>query len=104
MKVALSETVVEGVKTTIPVHQKVLEDRQFLHGNYHVQFLDNMLSGWKPQPETRPQEIAAIFLAIKLTMGSASTLRSETSDRRSRWRSGFEEPQLGRQALFVEGL
>ena len=104
MKVALSETVVEGLKTTIPVHQIVLEDRQFLHGNYHVQFLDKMLSSWRPQPETRPEEIAAIFLAIKRTIGSASTLRPQKSDRRRRWRSDFEEPQLGRQALFVEGL
>jgi acetyl-CoA carboxylase, biotin carboxylase subunit len=104
MKVALNETVVEGVETTIPVHQTLLENRQFLNGNYHVQFLDKMLTGWTPQPETKPEEIAAILLAIKRAMGSASTLRPQKSDQRSRWRSGFEEPQPGRQALFVEGL
>src|SRR2546427_7503576 len=47
MKVALGETVVEGVKTTIPVHQAILEDRKFVQGNYHVQSLDNLLSDWK---------------------------------------------------------
>src|SRR5713101_10134224 len=47
MRVALGETVVEGVKTTIPVHQTILENGNFLEGNYHVQFLDKMLSGWK---------------------------------------------------------
>jgi acetyl/propionyl-CoA carboxylase alpha subunit len=104
MKVALNETVVEGVETTIPVHQTLLENRQFLNGNYHVQFLDKMLTSWTPQPETKPEEIAAILLAIKRAMGSASTLRPQKSDQRSRWRSGFEEPQPGRQALFVEGL
>lgn len=104
MKVALRETVIEGVKTTIPVHQSILEDKKFLQGNYHVQFLDKMLSGWKPQLETTPEEIATIFLAINRTVASASTLGPQKADRRSRWRSGFEEPQLGKQALFVEGL
>lgn len=104
MKVALSETIVEGVKTTIPIHQTVLEDRKFVQGNYHVQFLDKMLPRWKPQLETRPEEIAAIFLAIRRTQGSVSTQRPQKSDRRSRWQSGLEEPQLSTQALFVEGL
>ncbi len=104
MKVALGETVVEGVKTTIAIHQAILEDRKFLQGNYHAQFLDKLLSGWKPQPETTPEEIAAIFLAIKLRRGSASTPSSQKTERPSKWRSGFEEPQLGKQALFVEGL
>lgn len=104
MKVALSETVVDGVKTTIPVHQAILEDRKFLQGNYHVQSLDKMLSGWTPQPDTSPEEIAAVFLAIKRSIGLASSLGPRKTDRRSRWRSGLEEPQLGKQALFVEGL
>ena len=104
MRVALSEMIVEGVKTTIPLHRAILEDRNFLRGNYHVQFLDKMLSAWKPQLETSPEEIAAVFFAIKRTIGSASTLGPRKTDLRSRWQSGLEEPQLGKQALFVEGL
>src|SRR5467141_263268 len=57
MRVALEETMIEGVKTTIPVHQTILENRNFLQGNYHVQFLDKMLSGWKRQAEMTPDEI-----------------------------------------------
>ena len=104
MKVALGEMVVEGVNTTVPVHQAILEDRKFLQGKYHVQFLDKMLSVWKPQFETTPEEIAAVFLAIKRTIGSGSTLIPQKIEGRSQWRSGLEEPQLGKQALFVEGL
>jgi acetyl-CoA carboxylase, biotin carboxylase subunit len=104
MKVALSELAVEGVKTTIPVHQAILENRQFLKGNYHAQFLDKMLSGWKPRVGTTPKEIAAVFLAIKRTMGSTSTFIPQKTEQQGRWRSRFEEPQIGRQALFVEGL
>ena len=104
MKVALGEIIVDGVKTTIPVHQTILQDRKFLEGSYHVQFLDKMLIGWKPQPATTLEEIAAVFLAIRRTIGPASTLGPQKSERRSQWRSGLEESQLGKQALFVEGL
>ncbi len=104
MKVALTEMVVDGIRTTIPVHQTILEDRKFLQGNYHVQFLDSLLSGWKPQAETTPDEIAAVFLAIRRTIVTAPTLNLQTSDRRSRWRSILEETKVGKQALYVEGL
>ncbi len=104
MKVALSEMVVDGVNTTIPVHQAILDDRKFLHGSYHVQFLDKMLSGWRPQLRTAPEEIAAVFLAIRRTMGSVLTSQPQKTDRQGWWRSGFEEPPFDRQALFIEGL
>jgi acetyl-CoA carboxylase biotin carboxylase subunit len=104
MKVALSEMVVDGIKTTIPVYQTILEDRKFLQGNYHVQYLDKMLSGWKPQAKNTPDEIAAVFLAIRRTMIAPQTLERKTIDRRSCWRSSLEEPQLRKQALYVEGL
>ena len=104
MKVALTEMVVDGIKTTIPVHQTILEDRKFLQGNYHVQFLDSLLSDWKPHAETTPDEIAAVFLAIKRTMVTAPTLNLQTIDRRSRWQTSLEEPKVGKQALYVEGL
>src|SRR3989475_2740647 len=104
MKVALGETVVEGVKTTIPVHQAILEDRKFVQGNYHVQSLDKLLSGWKPQLATTPEEIAAVYLAVKRSTGSASAPGLQKTNRPSQWRSGPEEPQPGKQALFVEGI
>jgi acetyl/propionyl-CoA carboxylase alpha subunit len=103
MKVALDEMVVEGVKTTIPVHQTILENRSFLQGNYHVQLLDKMLSGWKLQVEITPEEIAAVFLAIKRTITGPPPFGTET-DQRSRWRSRIQEPQPGKQPLYVEGL
>ena len=104
MRVALSEMVVEGIKTTIPVHQTILENRNFLQGNYHVQFLDKMLSGWEPQAEITPDEIAAAFLAIKGAINATPPFRPKVTDRRSRWQSRIQEPQLGKQPLYVEGL
>jgi acetyl-CoA carboxylase biotin carboxylase subunit len=103
MRVALEETMVEGIETTIPVHQTILENRSFLQGNYHVQFLDKMLSGWKSQSEITRDEVAAIFLAIKRTITVAPQFETQI-ERRSRWRSRIQEPQLGKQPLYVEGL
>lgn len=103
MKVALGETVVEGLKTTIPVHQTILENRKFLQGNYHVQFLDKILSGWKAPLETTPEEIAAIFLAINQTVHAEPTIKPPVSDRNP-WRSRIHEPPVGKQPLYIEGL
>jgi len=104
MKVALNEMVIAGIKTTVPIHQTILEESKFLQGNYHAQFLDRMLSGWKQRAETTPEEIAAVFLAIRNTTVTAPTLNLQTINRRSRWRSSLEEPQVGKEALYVEGL
>jgi acetyl-CoA carboxylase biotin carboxylase subunit len=37
---ALGEFVIEGIKTTIPFHLKVLEDPRFISGNFDTGFLD----------------------------------------------------------------
>ncbi|PIS46047.1 MAG: acetyl-CoA carboxylase biotin carboxylase subunit [Ignavibacteria bacterium CG08_land_8_20_14_0_20_37_9] len=40
---ALEEFTVEGIKTTIPFHLEVLENEQFVSGNFDTSFLDNFL-------------------------------------------------------------
>lgn len=40
MSRALSEFVIEGVKTTIPFHQRLMKDENFLKGNYTTKFLE----------------------------------------------------------------
>lgn len=40
---AMEEFTVEGVKTTIPFHLEVLENEQFISGNFDTSFLDNFL-------------------------------------------------------------
>src|SRR5919109_1050669 len=85
MRVALEEMIVEGIKTTVPVHQTILEDRRFLHGKYHTQLLDKILLGWKPHSTVSSGEVAAIFLAMKRTTGSVHAQGSETIRRQSSW-------------------
>lgn len=41
MERALSEFVVEGVKTTIPFHQQLMQNKDFRKGNYTTKFMEN---------------------------------------------------------------
>jgi acetyl-CoA carboxylase, biotin carboxylase subunit len=42
MKRALDEFIIEGVNTTIPFHKKVLNNQDFIDGNFNTQFLEKM--------------------------------------------------------------
>ena len=41
MKRALDEYIIEGVKTTIPFHQQLLENEKFLNGDFTTKFMDD---------------------------------------------------------------
>ena len=41
MERALDEFIVEGVKTTIPFHKKLMKDENFRAGNFHTGFLND---------------------------------------------------------------
>ncbi len=41
MERALDEFIVEGVKTTVPFHQRLMKDPNFREGNFHTGFLNN---------------------------------------------------------------
>lgn len=42
MKRALDEFVIEGIKTTIPLHKKILDNENFLNNNYSTSFIEKM--------------------------------------------------------------
>jgi len=44
LKRALEEFVVTGVKTTIPLHQKLVDDPEFLAGDYTIKWLEQWLA------------------------------------------------------------
>ena len=50
MRVALSEYQISGIKTNITLHQKVLQDPEFLAGDVHTRYLDKFIA----RPATRP--------------------------------------------------
>ncbi len=41
---ALEEFVIEGVKTTIPLHQAIIQDPDFIDGNYTIKWLEEWLA------------------------------------------------------------
>ncbi len=43
MRVALSEAVIEGINTNIPLHERLVEDRGFLRGGANIHYLENLL-------------------------------------------------------------
>lgn len=51
MRRALDLTVVEGVKTTIPLHRKILRNSDFVAGRYNTRFLESM--------ETKSEAVAS---------------------------------------------
>jgi acetyl-CoA carboxylase biotin carboxylase subunit len=44
MRIALSEMVVEGIKTNIPLHQELLLDEKFLLGGTSIHYLEEKLA------------------------------------------------------------
>ena len=44
LKRALEEFVIEGIQTTIPLHQKIIENPEFIDGAYHIHWLENFLA------------------------------------------------------------
>jgi acetyl-CoA carboxylase biotin carboxylase subunit len=44
MRVALSEMIVEGIKTNIPLHQELLLDESFLRGGASIHYLEDRMA------------------------------------------------------------
>jgi acetyl-CoA carboxylase biotin carboxylase subunit len=48
LKRALEEYVIDGMKTTIPLHQKLIDDPEFLEGDYTIKWLEEWLAREEP--------------------------------------------------------
>jgi len=43
MQNALSETIIDGIKTNIPLHELILEDKNFQKGGTNIHYLEKKL-------------------------------------------------------------
>ncbi len=60
---ALSEYVIRGVKTTIPLYVKIFEDEDFRKGNFSTRYIDEKLESLLYTEEKDPFDIAVIISA-----------------------------------------
>jgi acetyl-CoA carboxylase, biotin carboxylase subunit len=104
MRVALAETIIEWVRTTIPVHQAILDDSKFLKGDYNTKSLDKMLLHWKRRALRSPEELAAVFLSINLLTRRTHPFKPQIRGGRAGWRSTSQDQGMEKPALYVEGI
>ena len=45
MRSALGEFVIEGIKTSIPMHRRILEEKDFQEGRLTTRFMERFTSG-----------------------------------------------------------
>ncbi len=48
---ALDEFIIEGIKTTVPFHKRLMKNEQFLKGNFHTGFLNDFDMGERQEGE-----------------------------------------------------
>ncbi|MCK9579548.1 MAG: acetyl-CoA carboxylase biotin carboxylase subunit [Methanoregula sp.] len=66
MRRAISEYIILGVKTTLPLHYAIMNNQQYMEGNTHTHFLQEehimgTLDRYKRDEETRMQNLAGSF-------------------------------------------
>jgi acetyl/propionyl-CoA carboxylase alpha subunit len=93
MKIALDETEIIGVPTTIPLHRELMRDETFVRGNFDTTYLNEFL----PRLDEKILEYEK-FAAVVAAAGRAkapSTRNGEATIRPSRWRTMARTELMG---------
>jgi acetyl-CoA carboxylase biotin carboxylase subunit len=53
MRIALSEMVIEGIQTNIPLHQELLLDTRVIRGGVNIHYLEQKLAQQKKRDSSR---------------------------------------------------
>ena len=69
MKRALNEYVVTGVKTTIPFHIRVMNNRHFIEGSFDTNFIDKVFFKEEKERKLAHGDVAVITAAIQVFLG-----------------------------------
>jgi acetyl-CoA carboxylase biotin carboxylase subunit len=96
MKRALREYVVKGIKTTIPFHQKVMDNEDFLAGNITTGFIGNKFILEAREVDKNLRDVAIVAAALQTSRRSRETVAADgdtvrsadlwkIAGRRSRW-------------------
>jgi len=100
MKNALDEYQIEGFRTTIPLHQKILVDEHFIQGRINTGFVYNRIGSRVLDRALGSEDIAALAVALSLSRRKRKQDLAVIPQRkpagRSRWRT-FGRASLGAQ-------
>jgi acetyl/propionyl-CoA carboxylase alpha subunit len=97
MRNALEEFVIEGVKTTIPLHKRIMEDEDFLKGDIHINFVDERIGKLLPEKALTEEEIAALTVVLA-NQTSEAKVKALTIKREK------EKASLWKAASRIRGL
>ncbi len=98
MKNALNEYVIEGVKTTIPFHKKILDDDYFRKGEIHTAFIRERIGELKVEEEFEGEEVAALSAVLAAYLSSRRGGLAVIPKRRAEGTSDWK--LAGRRALM----
>jgi acetyl-CoA carboxylase biotin carboxylase subunit len=86
MKVALEEIEISGVPTTIPLHHILMSDNRFIQGDFHTNYLNEMLPSMNSYV-ARLEEFAVVAAAIGKTANPTRFPNQQTMSQGARWRA-----------------
>jgi len=103
---ALDEYTITGIKTNVGLFRRILLEPDFLRGEIHTKWLDELLrrprSTTSPAGESRPASPSSDAAAIAAAIWQAnqwnrhSSLSSSSADQPSRWKQESRREQLDR--------
>ena len=84
MRVALEETEIIGVPTTVPLHAELMRDERFVRGDFDTTFLNGFMPRLK-SALAMYEKLAAVVAAVE--KASPRTWRTEQQFKQSKWRT-----------------
>ncbi len=90
MKNALRECVIEGVETTIPFHEKILDDEYFRKGEIHTNFTQERIGSLAIKEKFEGEDVAALSVALAAYLMNRrqglAVIPSRRAEEASAWR------------------
>ena len=100
---ALSEFTVEGIKTSIPFHQRVVDHPVFIAGKYDTGFIETHMSG-KDAADVDAEELRAARMLAAIAAYRRDTARARRSPQQQGVGAADPWKDFGRRRLLRGGL
>lgn len=93
-KAALRETILNGIRTNVPLHLQILENEKFLSGNYTTKLIGEDFHYKAPEPPEEEVKMAMIAAAVSAYGKEFQGAKWGMVDKPSRWRGIGREESL----------